>query len=90
MSMAFSLMEDFATDPVRVASNRAGTELTISWSATHVRLSVQEAVDLLDAVATVLAEKTSLPAPTTSTTCSNLHRDENAVRVAAEVREALQ
>ena len=88
--MAFSLMEDCSTDAVRVASNRAGTELTISWSATHVRLSVQEAVDLLDAVATVLAEKASLPAPTTSLPCINLHRDENAVRAAADVREFLQ
>lgn len=86
--MAFIVTDDVCTDPVRVHGSSTRS-ITISWGGTSVRLTIAEAVDLVDAVATVLAEKASLPAPTTSLPCINLHRDENAVRAAAEIREAL-
>lgn len=88
--MAFICTDDVCTEPVRVHLGASGKSVTVTWAGTSVRLTVAEAVDLVDAVATVLAEKVSLSAPTSSATCRNLHRDENAVRIAAEVREALQ
>ncbi|MBY6708481.1 hypothetical protein HQ308_16900 [Rhodococcus sp. BP-241] len=83
-------MDDMNTDPVQVTTNRTSTEVRIRWGATTVRLSVEEAVDLVDAVASVLATQPRLLAPTTSPTCTKaIGRDEAAVRAAAEIREAL-
>lgn len=87
MTVAFITSDDICTDPVRVHSGRKS--VTVTWGGTTVRLTISEAVDLVDELASVLAEKASLPTPTNSQPCRELHRDEQAVRAAVEIREAL-
>ncbi len=90
--MAFIVTDDVCTDPVRAHSS-SGKSVTVTWGGTSVRLTIAEAVDLIDAVATVLG---SLPEdavspvhPTRGSASKKLTRDEVRVRAEAEVREAL-
>lgn len=90
--MSFIVTDDVCTDPVRAHSS-SGKSVTVSWGGTSVRMSIAEAVDLIDAVATVLG---NLPEDAVSPTqgkressSRKLTRDEIRVRAEAEVREAL-
>ena len=102
--MAIIVTDDVCTDPVRAHSN-SGKTVTVTWGSTSVQMSVAEAVDLVDAVATVLgnipadalspAHATDERSPRDLATavegsCSRqLSRDEGRVRADAEVRESL-
>lgn len=96
--MAFLSMDDLTTDEVRVTSSSTGERVIVTWGATTVRLTVAEAVDLVDAVATVLgglpqvdqlvgADKSSRDH--SGSPRDTLARDEDRVRAEAEVRESL-
>ncbi|WP_027505966.1 hypothetical protein [Rhodococcus sp. UNC23MFCrub1.1] len=87
----FAVMDDMNTDPVQVTTDRKRTEIRIRWGATTVKLSVAEAVDLVDALATTLAEQPRVSVRRTPLGVNprRIERDEAAVRAAVEVREAL-
>lgn len=58
-----SWMDDLSTDQPRVHTDRTGTVIRVDLGATHLRMTVAEAVDLIDAMATVLGELPTLPSP---------------------------
>ncbi|MDQ1201082.1 hypothetical protein [Rhodococcus sp. SORGH_AS_0303] len=87
--MAFIVNDEVCVDPVR-AHSTTGKSITVTWGGTSVRLSITEAVDLVDAVASVLADLPRSPAAATAPSLSKvIERNEDAVRAAAEIRESL-
>lgn len=83
-------MDDTETEKARVHADNTGAEIRLDWGATHLRMSVTEAVDLLYDLVDVLGEIPRKPLAARRVQVPHrITRDEGRVRAAAEIREAL-
>ncbi|QII05909.1 hypothetical protein BH93_11470 [Rhodococcoides fascians A25f] len=78
-------IDELTNAPVVVTRDVEGKRLRIVYGSSSISLDLTEAVDLVDALATVLA---TIPTPE-EWTSKELARDEQRVRADAEVRESL-
>lgn len=78
--MAFIAIDEMVDDAVAVALDAEGKRIRIVYGASRLSLDVGEAVDLVTELAGVLAEVFNQ---------TELRRNEDEIRAAATIREAL-